>query len=118
MTETGRLHPSDNAGPAGSGGIADYFSRRWRGEVPLLELFWRDMVVVGSLVNVATTVVALLILAAKLPTWWALAVHLVPLPYNLFLYGSVLKTADSTEFPSAGMLKLGATFWIVLASLL
>ncbi|MGF7006738.1 hypothetical protein [Aminobacter sp. BE322] len=117
MTDTGRLHPSDNAGPVG-GGLAAFFLRRWHGEVSLGQLFWRDMIGVGSLINVATTVVALLILAAKLPIWWAFAVHLAPLPYNLFLYGSVLRTADTTAAPNANTLKLGATLWIVLASLL
>lgn len=117
MTETGRFHPSDNP-LAGPSGLPAFFSRRWNGEVPLGQLFWRDMVTVGSLINVATTIAALLILAAKMSALLAVAVHLIPLPYNLFLYGSVLRTADMAGTPNAGTIKLGATLWIILASLL
>lgn len=119
MTSTGQFHPSGNTGPIGSqGGISAYFSRRWNGEVPLGQLFWRDMVTVGSLINVASTILALLILAAKMSALLAVAVHLIPLPYNLFLYGSVLRTADMSGSQNAGALKIGATLWIILASLL
>lgn len=114
MTQTGRLHLSDKAGPAG--GPASFFARRWRGEISLGRLFWRDMLVVGSLINVATTIAAVLVLGMKMPAWLAVAVHLLPLPYNLFLYGSVLRTAGTT--PAGGALKLVATLWIILASLL
>ena len=119
MTSTGQFHPSDNSGPiGGQGGIAAFFSRRWNGEVPLGQLFWRDMVTVGSLINVVSTIVALSILAAKMSALLAVAVHLIPLPYNLFLYGSVLRSADIAGTPNAGALKIGATAWIILASLL
>lgn len=117
MTETGRLHPSDNPF-GGQSGVSTFFSRRWNGEVPLGHLFWWDMVVVASLINVVTTVGALVILAAKLPALLAVAIHLIPLPYNLFLFGSVLRTADLTEAPNANTMKMGATIWIILASLL
>lgn len=120
MTGTGQFHPSDNSGPAQAGpnGLTAFFSRRWHGELPLGQLFWRDMVTVGSLINVATTIVALAILAAKGSALLAVAVHLLPLPYNLFLYGSVLRTADVSGGHNANTVKLGATAWIILASLL
>ncbi|PWK63511.1 hypothetical protein [Aminobacter sp. AP02] len=119
MTSTGQFHPSDNTAPVGGqGGIAGFFSRRWNGAVPLGQLFWRDMVTVGSLINVASTIAALAILAAKMPALLAVAVHLIPLPYNLFLYGSVLRSADLAGTPNASALKIGATLWIILASLL
>ncbi|WP_269931372.1 hypothetical protein [Aminobacter sp. HY435] len=117
MSSAGQFHPSGNTG-IGQGGLAAFFSRRWHGEVPLSQLFWWDMVVIGSIINVATTIIALLILAAKMSALLAVAVHLVPLPYNLFLYGSVLRTADLTESPNANAMKVGATIWIILASLL
>jgi len=117
MTDTGRLHPSDNPF-GGQSGVSAFFARRWNGEVPIGQLFWWDMVVVASLINAATTVAALLILAAKMPALLAVAVHLIPLPYNLFLFGSVLRTADLTAAPNANTMKMGATIWIILASLL
>lgn len=117
MTQTGQFHPSDNP-LGGQDGISTFFKRRWNGEVPLGQLFWRDMIVTGSLINVASTIVALLILAAKMSALLAVAVHLIPLPYNLFLYGSVLRTADMSGTPNAGAIKISATLWIILASLL
>lgn len=119
MTEPGRLSPSSNAGTGGGQSrLARFFSRRWNGEVPLGLLFWRDMITIGSLINIATTVLALVILAAKLPAPLAVAVHVAALPYNLFLYGSVLRTTDMTETYNSSTIKLGATAWIILASLL
>lgn len=120
MAGAGQFNPSDNTGPAHAGpnGLTAFFSRRWNGEVPLGQLFWRDMVTVGSLINVATTIVALAILAAKASALLAMAVHLLPLPYNLFLYGSVLRTADASGTHNANTVKLCATAWIILASLL
>ncbi|MBT1157613.1 hypothetical protein J1C56_18630 [Aminobacter anthyllidis] len=117
MTQTGQFHPSDNR-LGGQEGMSAFFKRRWNGEVPLSQLFWRDMVVVGSIINITTTIVALLILAAKMSALLAVAVHLIPLPYNLFLYGSVLRTADMAGIPNAGAIKISATLWIILASLL
>ncbi|MBB6469350.1 hypothetical protein [Aminobacter carboxidus] len=117
MSSAGQFHPSDNP-MSGQGGLSAFFSRRWNGEVALGKLFWWDMVVVGSIINVATTIVALLILAAKMSALLAVAVYLIPLPYNLFLYGSVLRTADMAGIPNAGAIKISATLWIILASLL
>lgn len=117
MSSAGQFHPSDNP-VGGQGGISAFFSRRWNGEVPLGQLFWWDMVVVGSIINVASTIVALLILAAKMSALLAVAVHLIPLPYNLFLYGSVLRTADMAGIPNSRAIKISATLWIILASLL
>lgn len=117
MSSAGQFHPSGNTG-IGQSGLSAFFARRWHGEVALSRLFWWDMVVVASIINVATTVAALLILAMKMSALLAVAVHLVPLPYNLFLYGSVLRTADMSGGQNSGAIKIGATVWIILASLL
>ncbi len=52
-------------------------------------LFWRDMVLVGTLVNLLATGVALAMAASDLPIGLAAAVHFAPLPYNLFLVVAV-----------------------------
>lgn len=43
--------------------LGGFFARRWRGNVPLSLLLWRDMLGVGSLVNMACTVLALVMAA-------------------------------------------------------
>ena len=59
--------------------------RRWHGEVPAAAVFWRDMVVVGSLVNLGASIAALMLAAAGAPLAVAALVHFAPLPYNTFL---------------------------------
>jgi hypothetical protein len=46
---------------------AGFFSDRWRAQVPMRLLFWRDMVVVGTLINLLFTGVALAMAASDLP---------------------------------------------------
>ena len=47
------------------------------------------MLAVGTLVNLCATFAALLMVAQGVAAHWALAVHLAPLPYNLFLLVAV-----------------------------
>jgi len=62
-----------------------FFACRWRGAVPLRTLFWRDMLAVGSVVNLAASFAALIAAAAGAPMAWAAALHFAPVPYNVFL---------------------------------
>ena len=63
----------------------NFFSRRWRGQVPVRVLFWRDMLLVGSVLNLLVTFVALMLAAQGAGAVMAALVHFAPLPYNLFL---------------------------------
>ncbi|BCH22637.1 hypothetical protein MesoLjLc_23710 [Mesorhizobium sp. L-8-10] len=91
---------------------------RWRGQVTMSRLFWWDMVVVGSAINVATTIAALMVLGMKVPVALALAVHLLALPYNLFLFLAVWRTAEKTTPKIAWIAQLGAAAWVILATML
>lgn len=64
----------------------NFVARRWRGEVPLRRLFWRDMLAVGSFVNVLASFAALAAAAAGAPMAWAAALHFAPVPWNVFLF--------------------------------
>lgn len=66
-----------------------FFARRWRGEVPLRIVLWRDMLAVGTAVNLLATFVALITASQGGPTWAAAVIHFSPLPYNLFLFAAV-----------------------------
>ena len=70
-------------------GATGYWSRRWQGQAPWRTLFWRDIVAVGSAINLFTGFVALFLISQGQPVGWALAVHFAPLPYNLFMLGVV-----------------------------
>ena len=55
-----------------------YWSLRWHGQAPWRLLFWRDMLGVGSAINLFTGFVGLFLLSQGQPVAWALAVHFAP----------------------------------------
>lgn len=71
-----------------------FFRLRWHGRVPLATLLWRDMVCVGTLVNLAASFLGLAALALGAHGGLAVALHLAPLPYNVFLLAAVLRRQD------------------------
>lgn len=97
---------------------AGFFLPRWRGLVPLDRLFWRDMVIVGTSINLVTSVAALAMLGAKMPLAAALAVHFVPAPYNVFLFFAVWRTAAMQPGPIASLAQIFGAIWLVLATLI
>lgn len=72
----------------------DYFSRRWRGEVPLRVLLWYDMLGVGTLVNLIASLSAFAAAIQDVPSLLVVALHFAPLPYNLFLFGAVRRSPE------------------------
>lgn len=87
---------------------ADFFRQRWRGQVPMRQLFWWDLLLVGSLINVAASVVGLALLAGGAPGWLALVVHFAPVPYNLFLLLAVGRSPQRST-----LIELMAGLWFV-----
>lgn len=104
-------------GPARQSGVASFLLARWRGEVPLRAALWWDMWCVGTLVNLAAALAALLLLAWDFPNAIAAVVYFAPLPYNLLLLVSVWRSAERTPGPAALTAQLLAVLWLVLAVL-
>lgn len=90
-------------------GIGRFFIRRWRGQVPLPVLFWRDMLGVGTLVNLTATFAALMAAAQGAPIAVAAAMHFAPLPYNLFLFAALWRLPERGK-----VLPLLALAWLVV----
>ena len=111
-----RTHPSNDKKAANR--FAAFFVRRWRGDMPLQTLFWRDMIFVGSLVNLGTTAAAVLLLGFKAPTLLAIAVHFSALPYNIFLLVSVWRTASRLPPAKASAVQMAAAAWMLAATIL
>jgi hypothetical protein len=86
----------------------DFFRLRWHGAVPMRRLFWRDLLLVGSVINGVASVVGLALLAGGAPAWLAVALHFAPVPYNLFLLLSVGRSPER----STGV-ELVAGLWFV-----
>jgi hypothetical protein len=62
-----------------------YFIDRWRGCIDLRRLFWSDMLLVATLINLALSLGGVLLLTQGLPLGVALTLHFIPVPYNVFL---------------------------------
>lgn len=76
--------------------------------MPLRRLFWRDMLGVGTLVNLAATFVALMAAAQGAPVALAAALHFAPLPYNLFLFAALWRLRER-----GSVLPLVALVWLL-----
>lgn len=77
-----------------------FLARRWRSEVPMHTLLWRDMLGVGTVVNMMFTFMALMAASRDAP-FWAVAIHFAPLPYNLFLFAAVVRAVPRSRIAAA-----------------
>jgi len=71
---------------------ASFFGKRWRGEASLSQLFWYDILIVGSVINLYFGFIALMIAAKGGALWVAAMVHFAVLPYNMFLILALWRT--------------------------
>ncbi|MBN9220978.1 MAG: hypothetical protein J0I79_23785 [Mesorhizobium sp.] len=92
--------------------VADFFRSRWLGLTPIDRLFWRDMMLVATVISIASSAVALILLGLKMPLGLVLAVHFSPVPYNLFLTLSVWRTVG-TSGAKASLMMLGSALWLI-----
>ncbi|TIR17185.1 MAG: hypothetical protein E5X34_24525 [Mesorhizobium sp.] len=93
--------------------MTDFFRARWRGEAPLDRLFWRDMLLVATILSIASSALALILLGLKLPLWLVLAVHFLPVTYNIFLTVAVWRTAEKSGGLKAQLMMLGSALWLI-----
>jgi len=107
-----RMSVTELAGPFA------FFTRRWQRQVPLGLLFWRDMLVIGSLLNLAAAFFGLMALGFKYELPVALAVFHAPLPYNLFIFGAVWRTAELVDTAKASTARFGAIVWLIAVTVL
>lgn len=104
--------------PGGPATCAGYFRKRWRGELPLARVFWNDMLLVGTIVNATTTLLAVLLVTAGVAKALALATFFAPLPFNVFLVVSVWRSADAATGIAALAAKTVAVLWLLTATIL
>ena len=104
------------AGPASGGGgagVPAFWRLRWQGRMGWRTLFWRDVLLVGSLLSATATLTALVLLSRGQAPGTVLAVHLLPLPYGLFMVASLWRTPQSPAAARwASVLWLGLTLLI------
>jgi hypothetical protein len=70
-----------------------YARQLWNGDLPLSRVFWTDMLVVGTLVDVATLVGTMLLFAGDAPLAYGLIMFLIHIPYSVLLFIGVWRSA-------------------------
>lgn len=92
--------------------------RRWQGEAPLGKVFWDDMLLAGTAVNVATTLLAMSLLSVDAHVALAVTIFFAPLPLNCFLVVAVWRSAKASSATAAFVAKLAAIVWFLAATIL
>jgi hypothetical protein len=95
--------------------VIGYVRALWTGALPLSRVLWLDMLAIGSLVNVVTFLAMIALFAAEAPTWIALTVLLLPIPYNVLLFAAVWRSAANEKADWAWFARLLSTVWLVCA---
>ena len=90
----------------------------WSGRTPLPRAFWGYAICYGTLLNLVTTVASLAALSMGAAGLIALALHFMPLPYNLFVVVAVWRSAGNycglAIWPPLS--RVGVIVWASIAS--
>jgi hypothetical protein len=99
--------------------MKNHVLRLWRGEVAMARVFWEYAIAFGTLANLVTTMLALGTLMSGYPVL-AVAVFLLPLPYNVLIVVSVWRSAARYAGPPiwATLARVVAIVWALIATAL
>jgi hypothetical protein len=93
--------------------IVDFFTTRLNGRAPFKKVFINDMLVIGTMINVIATSIALVVMIQTDNAILAVILHALPLPYNAFL---VLAVWRSSGHDSLALML--AAVWFVLMTII
>jgi hypothetical protein len=88
----------------------NHLSDRWNGQVPWSALLWRDMLGIGTLVNLAATFLAVIAAIQDAPIGLVAFLHFAPLPYNFFLLAALWRLPRRPQFAVA----IGAVWFLLI----
>jgi hypothetical protein len=103
--------------PSGSWPVR-YVRLLWNGDLPLARVFWTDMLVVGTLVDVVTLVATMLLFAADAPLAYGLAMFLVHIPYSVLLFIGVWRSAARERSSWSLPAQILAGIWLLAVLIL
>lgn len=89
-----------------------FIEKRWRGGVELETVFLRDMLLLGSGITLAAALAAWGLREAGQPAAAALAVSLLPVPLDMFLFVAVWRSAGNEGGPAALPARAIAVMWL------
>jgi hypothetical protein len=95
--------------------ITGYVRSLWRGELSLARVFWTDMILVGSLVNIVSTIAALILFVSGAPIALGVFAHFAPLPYNILLFLAVWQSAARETSDWSFPAQAAALVWLIAA---
>ena len=95
--------------------LTSYFRRLWQGDLPLSRVFWTDMLVIGTLVNVATLLVAVLLFSVDAPLVYGVVLFLVHIPYSIALFIGVWRSAAREKSRWSPPAQVAAVIWLIAA---
>jgi hypothetical protein len=73
----------------------------WRGGLPLGRAFWLWGILGGGIVSLLTTLLALMLLTAGAPAWFAVLVFAAHIPWNFVLLVGIWRSAGRPEVSRA-----------------
>ena len=76
------------------------------------------MIVVGTTINLMTGTAAFLALAMKAGLTTVLPLYVAAMPYNIFLVACIWRASDTISPSRAATVRLGATLWLVGATII
>lgn len=92
----------------------------WAGEVPLARVFWGYAIAGGFVLNLATTILFVVLLSSEAPVPLSIAVFALPIPYNVFMLVSVWASAGTYQGSRllADLARIAIVLWTLAASAL
>jgi hypothetical protein len=93
--------------------VVGYVQNLWRGEIPLGRVFWSDMLIIGTVVNIAAMIAALLLFVSGAPIAFGVVVHFAPVPYNLLLLLGVWHAAQREASEWSFAAQAIAVIWFI-----
>lgn len=93
--------------------------RLWAGEVPLRTAFWDYAIIGGLAVNLTTSLLFLVLIAADRPFAALFVGYALSVPYNIFVLVAVWRSADRYEGERkwADLARIVTLVWVIVASL-
>ena len=91
-----------------------YFRSLWLGEFPLARALCFDMLIIGTVVNLATFVGAMLLFSGDAPDAYGVAMLLAHIPYNLLVFTGVWRSADREPAGQAWGARTVALVWLIV----
>lgn len=92
--------------------LTGFFLSRWRGEAPLAITFWRDMLCIGTALNIPAGLLGIALHVANAPVAIAMSVLFALLPWNVFLFLAVWRSSELVKPFTAYMARSLAALWL------